>query len=216
MKNSTTTTIKSKDNRKENTINKVALATVKGFTMEKATKLLEKAFTTSENATKEKAKAFYSIKALELYKEKGFNNFKDYINSFEDGILYGVKYNQANNLANMHNFVWCDKVLNAYDSNKANLLVAYVKKDYAKIIALHKAGKISETMKKADIEKVLKKNFGGKSETVKKGANEKIKAGANDDLMVAIAQVNHFIKKNAEKDGTIAKSWQTILKALEV
>ena len=71
MKNSTTTTIKSKDNRKASTIEKVAMATVKGFTMEKATKLLEKAFTTSENATKEKAKAFYSIKALELYKEKG-------------------------------------------------------------------------------------------------------------------------------------------------
>lgn len=212
--------IKSKDNRKMSTIDKVANSTIKGFTIEKATKLLEKAFTTSENATKEKAKAFYSIKALELYKP-GFDNFKDYINSFEDGMLYGVKYNQASNLANIWHYVWCDKTLNVYDSNKANNLVSYVKKDYAKVISLHNNGVINPSMNKADMIEILKKEFGGDCKTVKKASKENkteetgLANAINTIEKLIIAYNNQLIKKGKKaKAQQITDAWSTITNAL--
>lgn len=205
--------IKSKDNRKVSTIDKVANGTIKGFTMEKATKLLANAHTKTENATREKAKAFYAIKSLELYKPQ-FETFKDFINSFEDGMLYGVKYNQASNLANIWHYVWCDKVLSVYDSNKATSLVAYVKKDYAKVVALHNSGTISENMKKSDIVDALKKEFGSDCKTVKEGKSPSAKS-ENSDLMEALAMVGHFIKKNAVSGGDVSKAWDVILKHCE-
>jgi hypothetical protein len=214
MKTSTNTTIKSKDNRKVSTIEKVANASVKSVTFEKALKSLEKALTSSENITRERAKALYAIKSKKMF--DGYKDFKTFINEKYDGVIYGVKYNQANNLCNMYNYVWCDKDLSVYDSNIANNLVAYVKKDYAKVKSLHNKGIISPTMKKDEIIDVLKRQFGSDCKVTNKGTSEKVTSSANDDLLLAIAQVNHFIKKNAEKDGTIARSWQKILKALDV
>lgn len=205
--------IKSKDNRKVSTIDKVANSTVKGFTMEKAEKVLATAHAKSENAIKEKAKAFYAIKSLELYKPQ-FETFKDFINSFDDGTMYGVKYNQASNLANIWHYVWADKTLNVYDSNKATSLVAYVKKDYAKVVKMHNNGTISENMKKSDIVDALKCEFGGDCKIVKEGKSPSAKS-ENADLMEALAMVNHFIKKHAEKDGDIAKAWEIILNHCE-
>lgn len=212
--------IKSKDNRKMSTIDKVASGTVKGFTMEKAVKALATAYAKTENATKEKAKAFFAIKSLELYKPD-FETFKDFINSFEDGILYGVKYNQASNLANIWHFVWCDKVLNTYDSNKATLLVAYVKKDYAKVIALHNKGIINPSMNKVDITNALKEHFGGKSETVKKASkeNKTEETGLADAIntieKLIIAYNNQLIKKGKKaKAQQITDAWSTITNAL--
>lgn len=202
-----------KTTKKVNTINDVAKASVKAITLEKANAMLAKALEKSEGLTKDRAKALYAIKANKLYEGQA-EDFKTYINDVCDGVLYGVKYNQANNLSNMYNYVWAVKDFSDYDSNKANVLVAYVKKDFAKVMAMHKKGRISPVMNKAEITEALKAEFGGQCKTVAKG--EKVKAGANDELMVAIAQVNHFIKKNAEKNGIIAKSWQTIMEALNV
>lgn len=205
--------IKSKDNRKVSTIDKVANGTVKGFTMEKAEKVLKTAHAKSENAIKEKAKAFYAIKSLELYKPN-FETFKNFINSFDDGTMYGVKYNQASNLANIWHYVWSDKTLNAYDSNKATSLVAYVKKDYAKVVALHNSGAISENMKKSDIVDALKREFGSECKTVKEGSTTSAKS-EDADLMEALAIMGHFVKKHAQKGGDVSKAWEVILKHCE-
>lgn len=212
--------IKSKDNRKMSTIDKVASGTIKGFTIEKAFKVLKSAYTKTENATKEKAKAFYAIRSLELYKPN-FETFKDFMNSFDDGILYGVKYNQASNLANIWNYIWCDKTLNVYDSNKATLLVAYVKKDYAKVISLHNKGVISPSMNKADMTDALKEHFGGKSETVKKAnkENKTEETGLADAIntieKLVIAYNNQLINKGKKaKAQQITDAWATITNAL--
>lgn len=212
--------IKSKDNRKVSTIDKVANSTIKGFTIEKATKMLETAHAKTENATKEKAKAFFAIKSLELYKPD-YETFKDFMNSFDDGTMYGVKYNQASNLANIWHYVWCDKVLNVYDSNKATSLVAYVKKDYAKVISLHNKGVISPTMSKADMTDALKEHFGGKSETMKKAGkeNKTEETGLADAIntieKLVIAYNNQLINKGKKaKAQQITDAWLTITNAL--
>ena len=205
--------IKSKDNRKVSTIDKVANGTVKGFTMDKATKLLANAHAKTENATREKARAFYAIKSLELYKSD-YETFKDFMNSFEDGILYGVKYNQASNLANIWHYVWCDKILNVYDSNIATSLVAYVKKDYAKVVSMHNNGTISENMKKSDIVNALKREFGSDCKTIKEGKSPSAKS-ENSELMEALAIMGHFVKKHAQNGGDVAKAWDVILKHCE-
>lgn len=186
---------------KVSTINAIAEASVKGITKKQAITMMKKAEASFENVTRERAKACYILKSK-------VEDFKAFINDENGGTLYGVKYNQANNLANMYNFVWCTNELKGYDSNKANVLVAYVKKDYAKVVSMHKNGTISETMKKSDIAEALKKEFGGKCKTVKEGISAKAE---NDELKEALAMVGHFIKKNAVNGGDIAKAWEVIL-----
>lgn len=213
--------IKSKDNRKASTIDKVASSTVKGFTMEKAEKVLATAHAKSENAIKEKAKAFYAIKSLELYKPQ-FETFKDFINSFDDGTMYGVKYNQASNLANIWHYVWADKTLNVYDSNKATSLVAYVKKDYAKVVKMHNNGTISENMPKEDIVKALKKSFGSECKTVKEGTPAKdndvakeLNIAINTIEKIVVAYNNELVKRGKkEKAANINHAWDVILDEL--
>lgn len=214
-KTSTTVIVKSKDNRKVSTIDKVASASVKNVTFEKALSSLEKALSSSENITKERAKALYAIKSKKMF--DGCKDFKTFINEKFDGTIYGVKYNQANNLCNMYNFVWCDKVLNVYDSNKANLLVAYVKKDYAKVRALHDKGVINENMSKADITAILKKEFGDVD--AKKSAKATKKVASGDSVAEATIIIDKLVKsyikalENKGKTSEIekyAKAWDII------
>lgn len=192
---------------KVSTINAIAEASVKGITKKQAITMMKKAEASFENVTRERAKACYILKSK-------VEDFKAFINEENGGTLYGVKYNQANNLANMYNFVWCTDELKGYDSNKANVLVAYVKKDFAKVVAMHNSGKISETMSKANITEALKKEFGGKCETIKEGTSAKAKS-ENAELKEALAMVGYFIKKNAVKGGDISKAWEVILKHCE-
>lgn len=208
--------IKSKDNRKVSTIDKVAIDSVKGITTTKALTMLDKANDIIENETKKKGKAFYAIKLNE-------ENFKEWFKKEcdKEKKVKGVKYNQASNLANIWHYVWCDKTLNVYDSNKANNLVSYVKKDYAKVILLHNKGIISPSMNKADMIEILKKEFGGDCKTVKKASKENkteetgLANAINTIEKLIIAYNNQLIKKGKKaKAQQITDAWSTITNAL--
>ncbi len=213
--NSNDIVIKSKDNRKTSTIDKVAEASVKGITTAKALTIIKNANDVIENKTKDKAKGFYAIKINE-------KNFKEWFekNQDKEEKINGVKYNQASNLANIWHYVWCDKVLNVYDSNKATSLVAYVKKDYAKVVSMHKNGTISETMLKDDIVKALKKEFGTECKTTKEGKSETKTSTINEDINIIEKIIEGYceqlVKKgNCEKHyNDVRSAWDNILSEL--
>ena len=206
--------VNQKSTKKASTIDAIASASIKGVKKADAISILKKALVTSENVTKERARACYILKSK-------VKDFKSFINDENNGVLYGIKYNQANNLANMYNFVWCTKELQGYDSNKANVLVSYVKKDFSKVVSLHNKGIIAPSMSKVDITDALKKEFGGKCETVKKASkeNKTEETGLSDAIntieKLVIAYNNQLINKGKKaKAQQITDAWLTITNAL--
>ena len=202
-----------KTTKKVNTINDVAKESVKAITLEKANAILAKALEKSEGLTKDRAKALYAIKANKLYEGQA-EDFKSYINDVCDGLLYGVKYNQANNLSNMYNYVWAVKDFSDYDSNKANVLVAYVKKDFAKVMAMHKKGRISPAMSKAEITEALKSEFGGQCEKVKAAKeSQAVENKLNMALNVIEKVINEYNAACEDKKrvNEIDDAWAVIL-----
>ena len=124
--------------------------------------------------------------------------------------LCGVTYSQFSALANIYEFVWSYDELDEYNSNTASALVSYMRKDARKVINAHNKGTIAPHMTKEEIRTALTSVFGGTCKTVKKA--EKITANsAKDNLNEALAIVGHFIKKNADKNGDVAKAWNEIL-----
>lgn len=217
MKNTSKATVKAngKSKAKVSTINMLAKNSVKNVTLEKANNTLAKALEKCETATKDRAKAFYAIKANELYKGQA-EDFKSFINDVNNGVLYGVKYNQANNLANMYNYVWAVKDFSDYDSNKANVLVAYVKKDFAKVMALHKAGKISPAMSKTEITEALKADFGSKAKVIKEGKAEEVSKALNEAINTIEKLVNAYADgcKDKKQANVVTDAWAVIIDEL--
>ena len=220
MRNSNNTIIKSKDNRRESTINRVAEASIKNMTLEKAETLLVKAEGKMQSATKEKAKAFFAIKSKELYKPE-HDDFRSYMESAKDGVRWGVQYNQANNLANMWAYVWCDESLREYDSNKANVLVAYIKKDYSKVRSLHDKGKISPSMKKEDITNALKAEFGdiqkdgrAAKRTAKATVEKDYNINADINIIEKVVQAYITACTKEEIKTKVNEAWENILNEL--
>lgn len=210
--NSNDVVIKSKDNRKVNTVSDNAREKVKNINkLSLAMSSLKKASEQCENATREKAKIFFAIKSNKLY-EKDAKNFKEFIEIVHGGNLYGVTYTQASALANMYEFVWSIKELEKFNSNTASALATYCKKDATKVVNAVKKGKISEKDSKEKIRETLKSEFGSKCKTVKEGVSAKAE---NDELKTALAMVGHFIKKNATKGGDIENAWNVILEYCE-
>lgn len=206
--------VNQKNTKKVSTIDAVAMASIKGAKKSDAIAILKRALAASENITKERARACYILKSR-------VKDFKAFINEENDGILYGIKYNQANNLSNMYAYVWCTKELQDYDSNKATALVAYVRKDYSKVISLHNKGIISPSMSKSDITDALKKHFGGKCETVKKASkeNKTAESGLADAIntieRLVITYNNLLVKKGKNADAKkITDAWDVIIKSL--
>lgn len=200
---------KAKDNKKVNVNN--AKAKVTDITnINNAIALFNDAVNACENSTKEKARIAYAIKANELFKERDAKNLKEYINDICGGTLCGVTYSQFNALANIYEYVWSIDALSEYNSNTASALVSYVRKDVKKVINAHNKGVIAPHMSKEEIRIALSDNFGGTCKTVKKA--EKITANSEkDNLKTSLAIIGHFIKKNADKNGDVAKAWAEIL-----
>ena len=212
---------KAKDNRKVVVSNAKEKAEV-FKTASDARNSFKDAIENETQGVKRKAEIAYSFKVNETFKTEGFDNILAYFNNtFSDGYsaFYGTSYKQFMSLADMYEFVWCYDELLAFNSSAASALVTYCRKDAAKVIKVVTDGIIAPHDSKEYIRETLKPMFGGKATTVKEGTKkEGTKATSDakkDNAMADAAIVGHFIKKNAQKNGDVAKAWDRLLKYIE-
>ena len=190
---------------------------------------------TTNHCTKETAEAFYRIKEMKLYEELKDSNgeacksFKEYINVFRNGEVYGVKYAMAMHYVNLCKYVYPHR--EAFTWYGTHLLVNLIKplKNEATRGAILDAvdnGILSDSMTSKEFKEALNAILGNTSEDTEAEASDEGEVIGNgyeasntcevsdEAIDEAVEKMEAFLEVNAH-DSEVTSAWYVILKALD-
>lgn len=191
---------------------------------------------TTNHCAKETAEAFYRIKEMKLYEElkdsegNACKSFKEYINVFRNGEVYGVKYAMAMHYVNLCKYVYPHR--DAFTWYGTHLLVNLIKplKNEATRGAVLNAvdnGILSDSMTSKEFKEVLNTILGNtsedteaeviadESEVIGNGYETSNTCEISDEAIDnAVEKMETFLECNAH-DNEVTSAWYIILKALD-
>lgn len=191
---------------------------------------------TTNHCAKETAEAFYRIKEMKLYEElkdsegEACKSFKEYINDFRNGEVYGVKYAMAMHYVNLCKYVYPHR--EAFTWYGTHLLVNLIKplKNEATRGAVLEAvdnGILSDSMTSKEFKEALNAVLGNTSEdteaevvtdegeVVGNGYEASNTCEVSDEAIDnAVEKMEAFLEANAH-DSEVTSAWYVILKALD-
>ena len=190
---------------------------------------------TTNHCAKETAEAFYRIKEMKLYEELRDSNgevcksFKEYINVFRNGEVYGVKYAMAMHYVNLCKYVYPHR--KAFTWYGTHLLVNLIKplKNEATRGAILDAvdnGILTDSMTSKEFKEALNAILGNTSEDTEAEASDEGEVIGNgyeasntcdisdEAIDEAVEKMEAFLEVNAH-DSEITSAWYVILKALD-
>lgn len=190
---------------------------------------------TTNHCAKETAEAFYRIKEMKLYEElkdsegNTCKSFKEYINVFRNGEVYGVKYAMAMHYVNLCKYVYPHR--EAFTWYGTHLLVNLIKplKNEATrgtILEAVDNGVLTDSMTSKEFKEALNAVLGNTSENteaeVVADEGEVIGNGyetsntcevSDEAIDNAVEKMEAFLECNAH-DNEVTSAWYIILKAL--
>lgn len=191
---------------------------------------------TTNHCAKEVAEAFYRIKEMKLYEElkdsegNACKSFKEYINVFRNGEVYGVKYAMSMHYVNLCKYVYPHR--EAFTWYGTHLLVNLIKplKNEATRGAVLNAvdnGILSDSMTSKEFKEALNTILGNTSEdmeaevvadegeVVGNGYETSNTCEVSDEAIDnAVEKIEAFLECNAH-DNEVTSAWYIILKALD-
>lgn len=191
---------------------------------------------TTNHCAKETAEAFYRIKEMKLYEELKDSNgeacksFKEYINIFRNGEVYGVKYAMAMHYVNLCKYVYPHReAFTWYGTHLLVNLIKPLKNEATRGVILEAVdnGVLSEGMTTKEFKEALNAILGNTSEDTEAEAvadeGEVIGNGyeasntcevSDEAIDEAVEKMEAFLEANAH-DSDITSAWYVILKALD-
>ena len=191
---------------------------------------------TTNHCAKETAEAFYRIKEMKLYEVlknaegEACKSFKEYINVFRNGEVYGVKYAMAMHYVNLCKYVYPHR--EAFTWYGTHLLVNLIKplkneETRGTILEAVDANILNENMTSKEFKEALEALLGNaEAEAVTEEANE-AEAEASSEYSEsntcevtdeaidnAVEMMEAFLEANAH-DSEVTHAWYVILKALD-
>ena len=190
---------------------------------------------TTNHCAKETAEAFYRIKEMKLYEELKDSNgeacksFKEYINVFRNGEVYGVKYAMAMHYVNLCKYVYPHR--EAFTWYGTHLLVSLIKplKNETTRGAILNAvdnGILTDSMTSKEFKEALNAILGNTSEDTEAEASDEGEVIGNgyeasntcevsdEAIDEAVEKMEAFLEVNAH-DNEVTSAWYVILKALD-
>ena len=192
---------------------------------------------TTNHCAKETAEAFYRIKEMRLYEVlkntegEACKSFKEYINVFRNGEVYGVKYAMAMHYVNLCKYVYPHReAFTWYGTHLLVNLIKPLKNEDTRGIILEAvdANILNENMTSKEFKEALEALIGGKEAEVKEGEAE-VEVEAEEDngyatsntcevseeaIDNAVDMMEAFLEANAH-DSEVTHAWHIILKALD-
>ena len=190
---------------------------------------------TTNHCAKETAEAFYRIREMKLYEELKDSNgeacksFKEYINVFRNGEVYGVKYAMAMHYVNLCKYVYPHReAFTWYGTHLLVNLIKPLKNETTRGTILNAVdnGILSEGMTTKEFKEALNAILGNTSEDTEAEAvdeGEVIGNGyeasntcevSDEAIDEAVEKMEAFLEANAH-DSEITSAWYVILKALD-
>ena len=190
---------------------------------------------TTNHCTKETAEAFYRIKEMKLYEELKDSNgeacksFKEYINVFRNGEVYGVKYAMAMHYVNLCKYVYPHR--EAFTWFGTHLLVSLIKplkNEATRGVILNAVdnGILNDSMTSKEFKEALNAILGNTSEDTEAEASDEGEVIGNgyeasntcevsdEAIDEAVEKMEAFLEVNAH-DSEVTSAWYVILKALD-
>ena len=191
---------------------------------------------TTNHCAKETAEAFYRIKEMKLYEElknsegEACKSFKEYINVFRNGEVYGVKYAMAMHYVNLCKYVYPHReAFTWYGTHLLVNLIKPLKNEETRGIILEAVDSniLNENMTSKEFKEALEALLGNaEAEAVTEETSE-AEAEASSEYSEsntcevtdeaidnAVEMMEAFLEANAH-DSEVTHAWYVILKALD-